>query len=217
VKKTKVNICVWYVIPKEGQKIESPMTKSVLGLPPRLNIITNSTPEIERMLSQPMIPSSTTYVLPRVPWYLANGLIREFKEDLENVDAHKSKMQDCFAEMKEAHEAELSQTSHDLELLCHYQSYCEIDELMKYIDTLANDFWRVESYIDSMWSRYGDHYSKEEFNAMTENDREDRDNLRREITRVYKTCGYKFLKKCASMRREWDFALQNMDSASQCI
>lgn len=34
VKKTKVNICVWYVIPKEGQKIESIWTKSVIGLPP---------------------------------------------------------------------------------------------------------------------------------------------------------------------------------------
>ena len=34
VKKTKVNICVWYVIPKQGQKIESIWTKSVIGLPP---------------------------------------------------------------------------------------------------------------------------------------------------------------------------------------
>lgn len=88
---------------------------------------------------------------------------------------------------------------------------------MQYIDTLAEDFWRVESYIDSMWYRYGEHYDKEEFNAMTENDREDREHLRREMTKVYKTYGYNFLKRCASMRPEWEFALQNLDSASQCI
>lgn len=163
-----------------------------------------------------MLPS-TTYVLPRVPWYLANGLIREFKEDLENVDAHKRKMRDCFVEMKEVHEAELSQTSHDLELLCHYQSYCDIDALMQYINTLADDFWKVESYINSVWHRYGDNYDKEEFLYMTKEDVDDRDRLRREMTNVYKTHGYKFLKKCARMKREWDFALQNLESASQCI
>ena len=156
-----------------------------------------------------MIPT-TTYVLPRVPWYLANGLIREFKEDLENVDAHKSKMQDCFSEMKEAHEAELSQTSHDLELLCYYQSYRDIVELMKYMETLANDFREVDGYITRLSYRY--EYGNSEFMEMTESDRRDRSFLRMQIHQLYVDHGYKFLKQCASMRKEWEYVLQELDA-----
>ena len=173
---------------------------------PRLNI-RRTFPQ--KMLSQPMTPT-TTYVLPRVPWYLANGLIREFKEDLENVDAHKSKMQDCFSEMKEAHEAELSQTSHDLERLCYYQSYRDIVELMEYMKTLANDFREVDGYITRLSYRY--EYGNSEFMEMTEADRRDRSFLRMQIHQLYVDYGYKFLKKCASMRKEWEYVLQELDA-----
>ena len=40
-------------------------------------------------------------VIPNIPYYLSNGLIAEFKRDLEARDEHRILLSDCFKEMDE--------------------------------------------------------------------------------------------------------------------
>ena len=76
-------------------------------------------------------------VIPRVPFYLSNGLIKEFKADLERVDEHKACMQQCFDEMRASREDEMAQCANDLETLIFYDDYWTIRMLMERIDQLC--------------------------------------------------------------------------------
>ncbi len=40
-------------------------------------------------------------VIPNIPYYLSNGLIAEFKRDLEAVDHHRDLLHECLHEMEE--------------------------------------------------------------------------------------------------------------------
>ena len=80
---------------------------------------------------------------------------------------------------------------------------------MEYMKTLANDFREVDGYITRLSYRY--EYGNSEFMEMTEADRRDRSFLRMQIHQLYVDYGYKFLKQCASMRKEWEYVLQELD------
>lgn len=41
----------------------------------------------------------TSIVIPNIPFYLSNGIIKEFKEDLEAKDTHTSLLNNCFDEI----------------------------------------------------------------------------------------------------------------------
>ena len=74
--------------------------------------------------------SSEQLIIPGIPYYLSNGLIKEFKEDLEAKDHHIEKMNNVLNEIEER------------DYNKHYEIYS------KYVD-LTNIFNKIKKKMDN--------------------------------------------------------------------
>ena len=86
----------------------------------------------------------TSIVIPNIPFYLSNGIIKDFKEDLEAKDTHTSLLNSCFDEIydkeRRIHEQVTTNLIYNL-TVCYesIQSYKENLDDDLYLHMLHND------------------------------------------------------------------------------
>ena len=107
--------------------------------------------------------SSELLIIPGIPYYLSNGIIKEFKEDLEAKDTHTSLLNNCFDEIYDKermiHEQVTSNLIYNLRI-CYesIQLYKENLDDDVYLHMLHNDISEAIQEIETCYYLRGEDF-----------------------------------------------------------